>query len=72
MSNGARIALSVAGVLICLIGGVFLLQGIGVIGGSFMSHTLTWTLIGGLMVGVGGWMLGLARPRPGGTPKPKT
>ena len=40
MSPGLRIAFSVVGVLTCLTGGVFFLQGIGLIGGSFMSHTL--------------------------------
>ena len=61
-----RIALSVLGVLVCLAGGVFLLQGIGVLGGSFMSDTVTWTVIGAVMIGVGGILLGLARPRPTG------
>jgi hypothetical protein len=60
--SGLRIALSVAGVLMCLVGGVFFLQGIGVIGGSFMSHTLTWTVIGVLMVTGGAVMLSAIRP----------
>ena len=51
--------------LTCLTGGVFLLQGIGVIGGSFMSHTLTWTLIGGAMVAGGAFLLSLTRSTPG-------
>jgi hypothetical protein len=65
MSPGARIALSVAGVLVTLTGGVFLLQGIGVLGGSFMSNTVTWTIIGAVMVAAGGVLLALARPKPG-------
>ncbi|MFL5797562.1 MAG: hypothetical protein ACJ77A_06465 [Actinomycetota bacterium] len=60
--NGLRIALSVAGVVMCLVGGVFFLQGIGVIGGSFMSHTLTWTVVGVLMVTGGAVMLSASRP----------
>jgi glucose uptake protein GlcU len=60
--NGLRIALSVVGVLMCLVGGVFFLQGIGVIGGSFMSHTLTWTIIGVVMVTAGAMMLSASRP----------
>jgi hypothetical protein len=63
MSSGFRIALSVAGVLCCLVGGVFFLQGIGVLGGSFMSNTVTWTVIGALLVGAGAIALVLARPR---------
>ena len=65
MSNGLRIAFSIVGVLTCLAGGVFLLQGIGLIGGSFMSHTLTWTLIGGAMVAGGAFLLSLTRSTPG-------
>jgi len=64
MSGGVRIILSVVGVLVTLTGGVFLLQGIGVLGGSFMSNTVTWTVIGAVMVGAGGVLLALARPRP--------
>jgi hypothetical protein len=63
VSPGLRIACSVAGVLICLAGGVFFLQGIGLIGGSFMSHTLTWTIIGAVMVAAGAGLLTLGRPR---------
>ncbi|HEY7282568.1 MAG TPA: hypothetical protein VID47_13350 [Actinomycetota bacterium] len=65
MSGGVRIALSIAGVLVSLAGAVFLLQGIGVLGGSFMSNTVTWTVIGAVMVAAGGVLLALARARPG-------
>jgi hypothetical protein len=68
MSPGVRIALSVAGVLVCLMGAVFLLQGIGVLGGSFMSNTVTWTVIGAVMVAAGGVLLALGRS--GGTSRP--
>jgi hypothetical protein len=64
MSGTARIAFSVAGVLVCLAGGVFFLQGIGVLGGSFMSHTATWTVIGAVMVGAGALLLRLGQRRP--------
>ena len=60
--NAVRIVVSVAGVLMCLVGGVFFLQGIGVIAGSFMSHTVTWTVVGFLMVGLGAILLSLGRP----------
>jgi hypothetical protein len=48
------IALSVLGVLCCLTGGVWIFQGIGVLGGSFMTGQALWawmglvTLAGGL------------------------
>ena len=35
-----------AGLLITLAGVVFTLQGVGVIGGSFMSGTTTWAITG--------------------------
>ncbi len=41
-----RILLIGAGVLLMLAGVVFTLQGVGVIGGSFMSGTTLWAVIG--------------------------
>ena len=41
-----RILLIAAGCVITLAGIVFTLQGVGTIGGSFMSGTTTWTLAG--------------------------
>jgi hypothetical protein len=41
-----RILLIAGGSLIALAGIVFTLQGVGVIGGSSMSGTTTWTIIG--------------------------
>lgn len=61
MSPGLRIAFSVVGVLTCLTGAVFFLQGIGVLGGSFMSHTTTWTVIGAVMIVGGAILLSLLR-----------
>lgn len=43
-------ATAAAGVAVAIIGGVFTLQGIGVLGGSFMSGSATWALIGIAMV----------------------
>jgi hypothetical protein len=42
----ARILLAVAGSLITVAGVVFALQGVGVIGGSFMSGTTIWAVAG--------------------------
>jgi hypothetical protein len=44
-----RLLLVGAGSLITLVGVVFALQGVGVIGGSFMSGTTTWAIIGPLI-----------------------
>ncbi len=44
---------NVVAVLLLLGGGVWFLQGIGVIQGSFMSNTAQWTLIGALLLVIG-------------------
>jgi hypothetical protein len=43
------------GVLLVLMGAVWTLQGLGYVGGSFMSGSLTWAIIGPIVVlaGVG-------------------
>jgi hypothetical protein len=41
-----RILLAAAGLLITVVGVIFTLQGVGVIGGSFMSGTTTWAVAG--------------------------
>jgi hypothetical protein len=40
----------IIGVVLVLIGSVWFFQGIGVIGGSFMTDSSTWVLIGALAV----------------------
>ena len=55
----------VIGALIALAGGVWLLQGVGILPGSFMSGDRTWAWIGGatLIVGLAllGWTLRRSR-----------
>ena len=59
-----RILLAGAGSLIALAGVVFTLQGVGVIGGSFMSGTTTWAVAGPLIALVGLALIVVAlRPR---------
>ncbi len=60
-----RFLLVVAGLLITAGGVVFALQGVGVIGGSFMSGTTTWAVAGPLiaLVGLALILAGLRRPR---------
>ena len=48
-----RIALYLVGALCCLFGGVWLLQGIGVLPGSFMTGQSKWTVYGGVLLLVG-------------------
>ncbi|MGH2971513.1 MAG: hypothetical protein ACRDLE_05185 [Gaiellaceae bacterium] len=48
--------------LVCLVAGtVFFFQGIGVIGGSSMSGSTTWAVIGPILVAVGIGFLVVAR-----------
>jgi LPXTG-motif cell wall-anchored protein len=52
----------VAGVLMVLLGGLWTLQGVGVVGGSFMTGSRLWLVIG-LIVLVAGVALLLRRRR---------
>ena len=45
-----RIALNIMGVLLALVGGVWVLQGINVLPGSFMSGQMRWAVRGGILV----------------------
>jgi hypothetical protein len=45
--------LVIVGVVVVLLGGVWALQGIGVIGGSVMSNSPTWVVIGAVVLVVG-------------------
>lgn len=59
----ARILLAVAGSLITVAGVVFALQGVGVIGGSFMSGTTIWAVAGPVIALAGLALLALALRR---------
>jgi hypothetical protein len=48
-----KILLTVIGVLLVVTGGVWTLQGVGYIKGSFMTGTTTWTVIGPAVVIIG-------------------
>jgi hypothetical protein len=43
----------VIGVLLCIVGGVWFLQGIGVLKGSFMTGTAFWTVVGVILLALG-------------------
>jgi hypothetical protein len=45
--------IAVLGVVAALVGAVFTLQGVGVLGGSFMSGSATWAVIGIALVVAG-------------------
>ena len=48
-----RMAMMIAGVLLVLMGGVWILQGINVLPGSFMTGQTKWAVYGALLVVVG-------------------
>ncbi len=56
-----RIAIGVLGVIIALFGVLFALQGFGVVGGSPMTNTTTWSILGpvialvGIALAIGAW-----------------
>lgn len=51
-----KIAMNIIAVLLCLVGGIWFLQGINVLPGSFMSGTMFWAVVGAIMI-VGGLLL---------------
>ena len=48
--NAVRLIFNVAAVLSLILGGVWVLQGIGVLPGSFMTGETEWALFGGLLI----------------------
>ena len=48
-----KIALNVAGVILITMGGVWFLQGINVLPGSFMTGQTRWAIYGGITVAAG-------------------
>jgi hypothetical protein len=60
-----RVLLVVAGSLITVGGVVFALQGVGAIGGSFMSGTTTWAVAGPLIAVAGLALVALGLRRRG-------
>ncbi|RPI78992.1 MAG: hypothetical protein EHM41_24240 [Chloroflexi bacterium] len=58
-----RIFMIILGILLILAGGVWFLQGINVIPGSFMTGQTQWAIYGGLTVIVGAVILVFANRR---------
>ena len=58
-----KIALSIIGVLLILAGGVWFLQGINVLPGSFMTGQIQWAIYGGLAIVAGIGLLVFANRR---------
>ena len=60
MNDAAR-ARIIVGVLMCLLGGVWLFQGIGVLEGSFMTGQRFWAVVGVILLVLGIRMVVRAR-----------
>jgi hypothetical protein len=48
-----KIALSIVGLLLVLLGGIWVLQGINVLPGSFMTGQIRWAAYGGIAMAAG-------------------
>jgi hypothetical protein len=48
-----RITLTIAAVLLIVVGAIFFLQGINILPGSFMTGQTKWAVYGGLMIVAG-------------------
>ncbi|GAC1395695.1 MAG: membrane protein [Mycobacterium sp.] len=48
-----RVAIGIIGVVVTLFGVLWALQGFGVVGGSPMSNTTTWSIIGPIVALIG-------------------
>ena len=59
------------GVLMCIVGGVWFMQGIGVLKGSVMTGQAFWTVVGVILIVLGVRMIVRGRrPTRHGTPGP--
>jgi hypothetical protein len=52
-----RYVLLIVGGLMILMGGVWLLQGIGILPGSFMTGQMFWAIIGAVLLAAGGLLV---------------
>jgi hypothetical protein len=55
--------LRIVGIVVAVAGAVFFLQGVGVLGGSSMSHSTTWAILGPVICVVGLVLVSRSRPR---------
>jgi phosphate/sulfate permease len=72
-----RVILSVVGVVLILVGVLWTLQGLGMVGGSVMSGVTMWAIIGPIVALVGAylvWRTSRRAPSPGssGPPTPRS
>ena len=63
-----KILLNIFAVLLILSGGVWFLQGINILPGSFMTGQIQWAIYGGIAIVVGGGILFFANRKNKGNP----
>jgi hypothetical protein len=61
-----KIALSIVAALLILAGGVWFLQGINILPGSFMTGQVRWAINGGVAIVIGAGLLWFANRRKSG------
>jgi hypothetical protein len=57
MAQTMRVLSIAVGVLMILLGGVWIAQGINILPGSFMTGDPKWAVIGAGLAVVGGWLI---------------
>jgi hypothetical protein len=63
-----RIALNIVGVLLMLVSGIWVLQGINVLPGSFMTGQIRWAVYGCIAIAAGIVLLLGGKPATDGSP----
>jgi hypothetical protein len=58
-----KTTLNIAGALMVLIGAIWILQGIGLLPGSFMTGQIQWAVYGGIAAAAGAALLVIANRR---------
>jgi hypothetical protein len=69
MEAKMKIILNIAGILLILAGGVWFLQGINILPGSFMTGDIQWSINGGIAIIIGIAILWFANRRKSGENK---
>jgi hypothetical protein len=59
-----KLAMNILGVVLVIVGGIWFLQGINVLPGSFMTGQIRWAVYGGIAIAAGISLLVAARRRP--------
>ncbi|MET0273645.1 MAG: hypothetical protein ABW360_11705 [Phenylobacterium sp.] len=60
-----KLVLTIVGALAVLLGGVWILQGINILPGSFMTGDMKWAIYGAILAALGVAAIVWARRRPG-------